>query len=40
MSSNISGKIFNLNTWGESNGKAIGCGVAGSDTHLRAHETE
>ncbi|MDC0037496.1 chorismate synthase [Alphaproteobacteria bacterium] len=29
MSSNISGKIFNFNTWGESHGKAIGCVVDG-----------
>ncbi len=29
MSSNISGKIFNFNTWGESHCKAIECVVDG-----------
>ena len=39
MSFNTFGKIFRFTTWGESHGPAIGCVVAVSYTHLRAHET-
>ncbi|MFL2510442.1 MAG: chorismate synthase [Alphaproteobacteria bacterium] len=40
MSSNISGKIFNFNTWGESHGKAIGCVVDGVPSKIELSEED
>ena len=40
MSSNISGKIFNFNTWGESHGKAIGCVVDGVPSQIKLSEED
>ena len=40
MSSNISGKIFNFNTWGESHGKAIGCVIDGVPSNINLSEKD
>jgi len=40
MSSNISGKIFNFNTWGESHGKSIGCVVDGVPSKIKLSEED
>ena len=40
MLSNISGKIFNFNTWGESHGKAIGCVVDGVPSKIELSEED
>ena len=40
MSSNISGKIFNFNTWGESHGKSIGCVVDGVPSKIELSEED
>ena len=34
MTSNLSGKLFNFSTWGESHGKAIGCIVDGVPSNI------
>ena len=40
MSTNVSGKIFNFNTWGESHGKAIGCVVDGVPSKIELSEED